>query len=164
MGAFLWAYNGHYRWEGRLSKLAGVAAIVVALVPGACPGCEQGLDARIHLGASTILFLVLAYFCLIPFRKNTKGKGGKKGLRSGIYLACGVAILGALGIASILTWTLCSATVDEYRIVYWGEAVALHAFGIAWMTAGKVFPFLADKGDTLSLWGTEEAIHETNKD
>ncbi|MBL4634931.1 MAG: hypothetical protein JKY56_13750 [Kofleriaceae bacterium] len=153
VGAFLWAYNGHYRWEGRLSKLAGVAAIVVALVPGACPGCEKGIEASVHLAASATLFLVLAYFCLVPFRKNTKGKGGKKRLRSGIYLACGVAILGALGIASILTWTLCSATVDEYRIVYWGEAIALHAFGIAWMTAGKVFPFLVDKEEAVSLLG-----------
>lgn len=153
VGAFFWAYNGHFRLEAWLSKLAAVAAIFVAVVPGACKTCEPGLAAYVHLGASTVLFLVLAYFCLVPFRTNTKGKGGKKGLRSWIYLACGVTMIGALGIASVLTWSLSKATVDDWKVVYWGEAIALHAFGIAWMTAGKVFPFLVDKEDALPLWG-----------
>jgi len=155
VASFLWAYNGHFRLQARLSRLGSVAAIVIAVVPAACKGCEKGLEANVHLAASSVLFLVLAYFCLFPFRKNVKGKGGKKGLRSGIYLACGVTMLGALGIASVLTWSLPRETVDAWRVVYFAEAIALHAFGIGWMTAGKVFPFLVDKDEALPLWGTK---------
>jgi len=151
VGAFLFSYNGHFRLEGRLSRVGSIAAFVVALVPSAPKGSPQDLGAHIHLGASAILFLVLAYFCLFPFRKNTKGKGGKKGIRATIYLVCGLTMLGALGTASVLTWTFERATIDSWRAVYWSEAIALHAFGIAWMTSGKVFPFLVDKEEGLSL-------------
>jgi len=32
--------------------------------------------------------------------------------------------------------------VEELRIVYWSETLALCAFGVAWIVAGKYFNFL----------------------
>jgi hypothetical protein len=83
--AFLWAYNGHTTLQKVLSKLASIAAILVAVSPLHCSGCEVNLASTIHSISTAVLFSVLSYFCFSPFRKNTKGKGGKKGLRSKIY-------------------------------------------------------------------------------
>ncbi|MDE2996662.1 MAG: hypothetical protein OXT73_08000 [Bacteroidota bacterium] len=40
--------------------------------------------------------------------------------------------------------------VIRYEMTYWAEFLALWAFGIAWITAGKVLPFLVS---------TDEALH-----
>lgn len=41
-------------------------------------------------------------------------------------------------------------TRKAWSTTYWGEAIALTSFGIAWMTAAKL-RFLADEKDALKL-------------
>ena len=87
VGAFLWAYNGHGPKEAIASKIASVAAILVAIFPTSCADCTVKIPTIfpvtkitpiIHYVAALCLFSILAYFCFGPFRKNTKGKKGKK--------------------------------------------------------------------------------------
>ena len=152
VSAFLWAYNGHTLKEKFASKAASLAAVLVALFPTACIGCKSDLRSMIHTFAAVGLFSILAYFCFGPFRKNTKGRGGKKGRRSKIYFACGcVMILGMLLGATTFIPQL-EAYSERFSLLFWGEAIALGAFGVAWITAGKVIPILVDKEEALPLF------------
>ena len=152
VSAFLWAYNGHSTQETWASKGAALAAILVAVFPTACEICETSIISIIHYSAAVILFSSLAYFCFGPFRKNTKGQGGKKGRRSKIYLTCGwimVACMVIIGIAELL---ISDEIIKALNVTYWGEAVALAAFGIAWIVAGKYFSLFTDEDEALKLF------------
>ena len=153
IGAFLWAYNGHTLREGFASKIAALAAIFIALFPTACAQCDATIISQIHTVASVVLFSILAYFCLGPFRHNTKGKPGKKGLRAKIYLLCGWIMVGSMIGVLIAKMMLSGDALVGLQIVYWAEAIALSAFGFAWIVAGKHIPLLVDDDQALVLFG-----------
>jgi len=167
VGAFLWAYNGHSSPQKYSSKVAGIAACFIAIFPTACHlcgtenppsscvSCETTLVSIVHYISAGILFGVLAFFCLGPFRKNTKGKSGNKGRRAKIYFICGVLMLACIAVAAAANWLLDEAQVKVLRITYWAEFVAMMAFGIAWFTAGKWILFV-DKEDAVKLFAKNE--------
>lgn len=99
-----------------------------------------------------MLFSILAYFCFGPFRENTKGKGGKKGARAKLYFSCGAVMVGCMLIGAIGKLFLPCETVRSLGLIYWVEAVALGAFGVAWITAGKVIPMIVDEDEALKLF------------
>lgn len=151
VGAFLFAYNGHTINQSVASKVASLAAIFIAILPTSCDTCTSNIISYIHFGAAATLFSILAYFCFVPFRHKIKGQQGKKGLRSKIYFTCGCTmILCMLGML-IAKLTLPTAIIHEYSITYLGEAIALSAFGVAWITAGKYLRLLVDEEDKLYL-------------
>ena len=151
VSAFLWAYNGHTVKEALASKGASIAAILVALFPTYCPTCESNPTSIIHGAAATILFAILAYFCFGPFRQNTKGHHGKKGRRSKIYFACGSVMVGCMLLGLIAKFALTKETMDAWSIIYWVELIALSAFGVAWIVAGKYFRIFVDEDEALHL-------------
>jgi hypothetical protein len=151
IGALLLAYNGHTSVEKWVSKGAALAAVGAAIFPTTCDLCEADLKSGIHYAAAVILFSTIAYFCLGPFRKNTKGQKGKKGRRAAIYLACGLVIVGCMAGAGIAEVTLSAATRKAWAVVFVAELVALWAFALAWIVAGKVIPALADRDERLDL-------------
>jgi hypothetical protein len=153
VSAFLWAYNGHSSNESRASKIAAIAAILVAIFPTSCDVCALDLKAIMHYCAAVLLFTILAYFCFVPFRKNTKAKGGKKGRRSKIYFICGCTIVGSMLSIGIAQLTMSDATIKTLSMTYWAEAIALIAFGIAWIVAGKYFGLLVEPDEALHLFG-----------
>jgi hypothetical protein len=149
VGAFLLAYNGHTTGQSRASKVASLAAILVALFPTKCDGCNINAVAIVHYCSATALFLILAYFCLGPFSKKAKNKNTKKsGRRRIIYKICGTIMLVCIVTVGI---SLATKIGSEVSIIYWAEAVALAAFGVAWMTASKPIKFLAEEGERLRL-------------
>lgn len=152
VGAFLWAYNGHTLPQAYASKLAALAAVLVAICPTACNGCESDIISKIHYISAAALFIILAFFCFGPFRENTKGKGGKKGLRSKIYFICGCIIGACIVVLFISNLILSEETMKTSRITYWGEAAALVAFGFAWIIAGKYLRPFVDEKDALRLF------------
>jgi hypothetical protein len=145
VAAFLLAYNGHLLSESVASKVAGMAAILVALFPTAPDGAPTDFEARVHGGAALTLFLILAYFCFFVFRKKIKRDRGPRRRRSRIYFACGSAIVVSILVVIAAVVFLPDDVADEARIIYWAESVALVAFGIAWLVSGKVLPGLVDK-------------------
>jgi hypothetical protein len=153
VSAFLWAYNGHSLNEAMASKIASLAAISIAIFPTACDVCETDLISSIHYGAAATLFAILAYFCFKPFRQNTKGKEGKKGRRSKIYYVCGWIMVGCILFMLATQITLPAETIKALSVTYWAELIALVAFGIAWIVAGKILPPLVDKSEALQLFG-----------
>lgn len=152
VSSFLWAYNGHTTIEAWASKLASLAAILIAVFPTACDSCEPNTKSAIHYEAAVILFSLLAYFCFYPFRENTKGKGGKKGLRGKIYLFCGWIMVGCMLAVAVTKATLPEETIKALSVTYWAESIALVSFGFAWIVAGKYFRPFVDKEEALQLF------------
>ena len=152
VSAFLWAYNGHSLKEAYASKIASLAAVFVAIFPTSCDLCKPELKSVIHYGAAATLFAILAYFCFGPFRKNTKGKAGKKGRRSKIYFTCGCIMVGCMLGLVVSKLTMSDETIKALRVTYWAEAIALCAFGFAWIVAGKYFRPFVDREEALRLF------------
>ena len=152
VGAFLWAYNGHTSKEAWASKVASLAAIFVAIFPCSCDVYETGITSIIHYSSAATLFAILAYFCFVPFRLNTKGKEGKKGRRSKIYFVCGWIMVGCMLSMIITKFTLSDEIINTLSVTYLAEAIALGAFGVAWIVAGKCLSPFVDEGDALRLF------------
>jgi hypothetical protein len=149
IAALLVAYNGLARREMILSKIASAAALGVALFPCNCAGHDE-IIPRVHAISAGIMFLILVYFCYVFFqRARTKGYPEAK-IRAAIYAICGIAI--ALSILTIgidnLTHGSISARFKE--LTFYGEAAALIAFGISWLTASRVFPVITRKEERFS--------------
>jgi hypothetical protein len=154
VSAFLWAYNGHAPAEGRASKAASLAAILVALFPTSCDTCQSSFVSVIHYVAAVTLFSILAYFCFRFFRKNTKGQPrmSKKWRRDKVYLACGTVMVACMLVAALANLVLSRETLNAWQVTYWAEAVALVAFGTAWIVAGKYLPVFVDSDEELHLF------------
>ena len=152
VGAFLWAYNGHTPWQARTSKIASLAAILLAIFPTSYDIYKTDIKAIIHYCAAAILFAILAYFCFGPFRKNTKGQKGKKGIRSKIYFTCGCIMVACMLGLGLMEITISDETLIAFKVTYWAEVLALGAFGIAWIIAGKYFRPFVDKYEALQLF------------
>ena len=152
VGAFLWAYNGHTPSEGNASRVAALAALCVAVFPTTCSDCQATPVSWIHYIAAVILFSILAYFCLGPFRERTKGQPGKKGRRAKIYFVCGWTIILCMLAAVLAKAVLPADLADKLEVTFWAEAIALVAFGVAWITAGKFIPLLVDDSEALRVF------------
>jgi len=147
VGAFLLAYNGHFFREAVASKIAGILAILVALVPTTENGSTADFNSTLHYTLGFMLFSILAYLCFGPFRSRIKGESGKKGLRSKIYVVCGTIMILCMLAVLVGKLTLSDSLYDRLTITFWAEAIGLNAFGIAWMVAGKCIPFTTDDED-----------------
>jgi len=146
VGAFLFAYNGHSDGESYASKVASLAALCVAYFPTACDGCPVGASSIVHYLAAALLFSILAYFCFVPFQKGIKNKTGKEKVRrKWIYFICGSVMIVCMVAVAVSNLFVAPEIVMKWRITFWGEAIALTAFGMAWIASGKTFRLIADE-------------------
>jgi hypothetical protein len=152
VGGLMLAYNGHTSLEAFAAKIAATCALLVALFPTAKACGDLSQTASIHAAAAVLLFSILAWFCFVPFRKNTKGKGGKKGRRAKLYFACGSVIVASMALGLISKLFFSCEKVASLDLIYWVEAISLGAFGVAWIVAGKVIPALVDEDEQLRLF------------
>lgn len=151
VATFLFAYKGHYVYESLISAVGSVAAIGVAVFPTLCEPktaemCKDVvpiIDPNYHNAFAGLLLLVLTYFCLGPFRQQAAKKPGKAVYRKWIYIICGTIMLFCLAaiFAKFKQW------IPYARTVYYAEAIALFAFGVSWIVAGKQIPFLVEKAE-----------------
>ncbi len=148
--ALFLSYRGHNARENRGANIASLAAVCVALFPTAPVSGGGGWGTTVHYTAAIVLFSILAWFCFGPFRERTRGRDGMKGRRARIYLVCGWIIVGAMAALLAAKQLLPAVVVADLELTYWAEFIALWAFGAAWITAGKVLPFLVSP---------EEALH-----
>jgi hypothetical protein len=131
-GVFLLAYYGHDRIDSIASTVAGLGAIGLALFP-TTPGHDASAWDRtagvLHLTFATVFFLSLAYFCLRLFPHD-----GEHPERSGaLYRVCGGVILACLVLIALSSYL---RLVPSLHPALWLEAVAVWAFGVAWVVKG----------------------------
>jgi len=149
ISTLLLAYNGHSTREKLASKVASLATLVVVIFPTSQAGSDLTTSGKIHYAGAALVFGILIYFCLGPFREGAKDKGEKGRRRAVIYLVCGwIMILSML--LAVLSQVMPSEN-QASRVVYWTETVSLLTFGFAWIVAGKVIPPLTEEEERLKL-------------
>lgn len=146
----------------------GEATVTRFFLPqeGGIPAFELfGWSGHLHYFAASVLFAFLAWYSLFVFtrveRKDRKGGRGKltetKKLRNTIYLTSGTVILVSIAMlfASFLLERFNGITISGGLLDYWTfvfEALALWAFGIAWITKGRVWNrYLMEKAEIREL-------------
>lgn len=165
IAAFLLAYNGKARFEKGTSKVAAVAAVGVAMFPCGCGGYPE-IVPYVHNGSAAVLFVILASYCFVFLARSIKKyrerkaahRSGKEKLppafRGGIYLFCGVGILGAI---ILIAWDIyCGYSISSKygKLVFWAEFAALVSFGFSWLTASRVIPVLSSPEEHFNpIWG-----------
>jgi heme A synthase len=143
--------SGSDKTEYWASKIGGVAAIVVAFVPTACPGtnvptfsclvetaCDNA-NETVHISAAIVVFASLFWLCLI-FRKRAFDKFKANNymtarVRAHIYELCMAGIL--LGALLVGLYKAGIKSLGDTAL-FWGEAIMLFSFSIAWLTASKI--------------------------
>jgi hypothetical protein len=140
IGIFLLSYRGHHRKEDIAGNFACVFAISTALFPTTPPNptTTQQIIGYIHYASATVLFLILAYFCLGAFQtpnENAEDTATINERRT--YTVCGVGILLCIATIFLASIFLDAATVQRYDIVFWFETLAIIFFGISWFVRGK---------------------------
>ncbi|MFI5489040.1 MULTISPECIES: DUF998 domain-containing protein [Micromonospora] len=142
VGVFLISYRQR-KVDDLLGTIAGVLAIAVALFPAAThdPGgpvtATDVLVGRVHQVSAAALFVLLAIFCIVLFPRTDPRIGeARTRVRDGLYRACGGVILAAIALA-VASNALPESTRDTLRPLFWCEAVAVLAFGIAWFVKGE---------------------------
>jgi hypothetical protein len=149
IAAFLLAYNGRSTAEMLLSKSASMAALCVALFPCGCDGHDE-LVPGVHSAAAAVMFVVLAVFCYIFYRRAKAKAHTQANVRAALYLACGGVI--ALCILALAINGLFHDALEQWipRVKFKGEELALIAFGVSWLNASHVLPGLNRKDERFS--------------
>ncbi|HEY4024324.1 MAG TPA: DUF998 domain-containing protein [Pseudonocardiaceae bacterium] len=137
IGVFLFSYRGYGRIDDITADVAAVGAIGVALFPTTPITGQSSAAARavgtVHIVSAAIFFAALVVFCLFLFTRSDSPKPtGRKRVRNGIYIACGVIMLVCLISIGIL-----QAVIRTDVAVLWLESAAVMAFGIAWLVKGE---------------------------
>lgn len=151
IAAFLLAYNGLCWTEMALGKLGAIAALVVASFPCEC-GEHNEIIPGIHLIAAAIMFGVLAGFCYIFLRRARDKRQIRATARAVIYAICGVALLGAIVVLGLYHVMGDPFRNDYPRLVFFGEAIGLIAFGVSWLTASRTLPILTRRDERFSVF------------
>ena len=153
IAALMLAYNGMSTREMVLSKVAAIAAVGVALFPCKCDNRDEILP-YVHAASATILFLILAYFCYIFFRrardKAITLANAQANVRATIYVLCGITIILSILVIAVDSLLGGALTAKVARLVFYAERAALMAFGISWLTASRVLPFLTRADERFS--------------
>lgn len=173
IGTAMFIYRGWSEDVALLATLGGLSAYLVALFPAdgwyvvaGDPPIFETVSDQIHFWAAVVLFAILAWFCFFVFTKvedhqrNTDGTLlATKRRRNVLYRISGAIIVLALAAVGV------GEKVDpewatQVRLTYWGETIALVAFGVSWLIQGRVFGTVAqDPRDQL-----DEAIAEQSTD
>jgi len=140
---FLLCCRGFDRKDEVAGMLSALCALGVALFPTtpATPSAFQREVGRAHYAFAALLFLTLAYFCLVLFKMTAANRilTRKKLQRNNVYTVCGYVILGSLlAIAATKIFEL-KCSIVGLGPVFCFESTSLLAFGTAWLTKGETF-------------------------
>lgn len=174
VGIFLIVYIGYPSEEdNRLGNWAGFLVIVTALAPTSEHGAKKVPENYIHLTAASIFFILLAYYCLVLFRRTDQPllnpplptgliqrifaeairtpkfqdevSNQNKIKRNRIYKFCGWIIVCSIMMSVTLYF------VDRYVVnlaktnfALYLESINSEAFGVAWVVKSEKW-FWKDK-------------------
>ena len=123
IGIFMVCYKGTRELENKASNLAGACAILVSLFPTTQPStaCPVVNDvSKLHYAFAVLFFLTITLMALFLF----KNRGDRSRVPNAVYRFCGGTM------AACLLWMLIAG------VGFWAEAIAVVAFGIAWLVDG----------------------------
>jgi hypothetical protein len=133
---FMFYYKGYDKWDNRIGNLAGIFALGIAWFPTS-PTEPQDTIGNIHFICASVFFIILAGFSLFRFTLTEKGKSRTKQKlnRNVIYRACGMVMLVCL-ISIVIYFKFFLEASPGSHFIFWGETIALIAFGVSWLTKG----------------------------
>jgi hypothetical protein len=138
IGVFLFTYRGYDNWDKWLTNLAGIFAIGVAFFPTAPPNpsTSDKIIGYVHLTCAASLFIALAIIALWLFRKAEPERKAQKKRRDRVYLVCGIVIALCVALVPVES-LLIGAPIARFEPLFWLEATAVFAFGVAWLVKGQ---------------------------
>ena len=148
IATFLLAYNGRSPGEMIASKVACVAALGVAMFPCHCG--KHDVVPYVHGASAAVMFLTLAYFCYVFFRNARKKGHHQARARAAIYAGCGIALIVSIAILAFDALSGYKYSTGN-ALVFYGEAGALVAFGISWLTASLTLPVITKADERVPL-------------
>jgi hypothetical protein len=156
LGVFLIGYR-HTERQNRCTWFAGACALVVAFAPTAPkpPMTEPAWVNYLHHGAAGALIFTLGLFCWVVFADYAQpGEGQPESIanrlrawwisaknkltrdaQGRLYLTCGCLVF-ASGALALYTGIWPASWSTGWQSLYFFEAVAVIAFGVAWIAAG----------------------------
>jgi hypothetical protein len=94
-----------------------------------------------HTVFAALMYLMLAYICIFLFRKSSPQKPltRRKRDRNHIYVGCGLIMVACM--VAMVGLTIRSVVERRHasHLLFWCEAWANCAFGVAWLTKGEAF-------------------------
>ena len=140
LGALLLTYQGYDKLDSRITNVCGAATIGVALFPTAPtnPSTSAKAVGYVHLTCAALLFITLAVIALWLFRLTEphRERTPEKRKRDRVYLICGVVIALCVVLVPVESLVI-GAPIAKYHPLFWLEAVAIVAFGVAWLVKGE---------------------------
>src|SRR3974390_1090711 len=109
--------------------------------PASCGvGCKDPIGTA-HYTFAALLFLTLAYFCLVLFKMTASGRAmtRQKQQRNVVYTVCGWVIIASVRSIVVLKFLHVTHLLGDLGSVFVFETTSLIAFGIAWLTKGETF-------------------------
>lgn len=140
---FLFAYKGYEKRDNIAGNLGSLFALGVAFFPTSnCdPITRPHWIGIMHLCCAALFFLVLIYFSVRLFTKTDKKvlSQQKKNFNL-VYKTCGYVMLACIIIIALYLFILENAfpKLTDVDFVFWLEAIALWAFGVSWLTKGRI--------------------------
>jgi hypothetical protein len=141
---FLISYR-HARIDDVLSTLAGIMALGVALLPSKHFDENLSQTERLigigHVVASVLMFLIMVILCFFVFtrtdiRTSKSDVPQPKRTRNNLYVISGWLIIVGLAAGAAGSLYLPEKIQETVQPMFWGEAIAIWAFGFAWLVKG----------------------------
>lgn len=136
---FLFFYRGYdnwkkFNWDKWITNTGGLLAIGIAFFPTAEKG-SGNLISSIHFICAGSFFLLLACYSIFVFTRKSAIPTREKIIRNKIFIICGLVMITCL-IAIFIYFNFVQTENSKSSFVFWGETIALIAFGISWLTKG----------------------------
>lgn len=130
---FMFFYTGYDEIDNITGNFAGVFAIGTALFPTPREFGPNVITSP-HFAFAALLFTTLAFFSFFIFTRGDK-KNNQKIKRNRIYRTCAIVMVLSLALSALFL-ILFADTFSNTNLFFWGETIALVAFGVSWLTKG----------------------------
>jgi hypothetical protein len=149
VGVFLICYR-YQHWDDVFATVAGLCAVGVAFDPPVPPdpSALARVQGILHVVFAASFLVAMALMCLLLFTRSDQPKAARtttKNIRDLIYRVSGGAILIFTALAGVSSFAP-QSFIDDVHPLFWCEALATFAFGIAWFVKGQTL--LRDPGTT----------------
>jgi hypothetical protein len=138
---FLYAYRGYEKLDRITGYLGCIFALGVAFFPTEPSPINTQADVligQLHLAFAGLFFATLIFFSLFLFTRthvNQRMTEMKK-VRNTVYYVCGFIMLACVLVIGL--YFLISPDERDTNVVFWGESIALMAFGVSWLVKGEI--------------------------
>lgn len=144
-----YAYRGYSSTDKLLTNIAAIALLGVAFLPtyieppfDKCliSNSRNEMLGNLHYVCAVVFFVIISFFCLFQFPKGKKPFNKKKKNVNLLFRICGILMVMCILFIAIYAFILKDnyPNLINYSPVFWGEALAIWLFSIAWFVKGEI--------------------------